>query len=110
MRFRGSGSAHSHADPLVPRQRSDYTKGMRDNYKGEDLTLAEFTPTIPPGWDSDDNRPEAATFKDYCTRLSRWLMITTLQADQQCHPASLQAQRTCMDYRRPIYRSTADSG
>ena len=56
---------------------------MRDNYTGEDMSLGEYSPTIPPGWDSDDNRPEAATFKDYCTRLSRWLMITNLQADQQ---------------------------
>ena len=80
MRHRGGPSA---ADPLVPRTRTDYTKGMRDNFKGEELQLLEASPMIPPGWDSDDRSPEAPTFRDYCQRLSRWLMITNLPQDQQ---------------------------
>ena len=80
MRYRGGPTV---ADPLVPRTRMDYTKGLRDNYKGEELQLLEASPTIPPGWDSDDKSPDAPTFRDYCQRLSRWLMITNFPQDQQ---------------------------
>ena len=61
MRYRGGPTV---ADPLVPRTRMDYTKGLRDNYKGEELQLLEASPTIPPGWDSDDKSPDAPTFRD----------------------------------------------